>query len=394
MTTQAPRVPHVFIVAGEESGDRLGAALIRALRARDRDGLRLSGIGGRHMQAEGIVNAVPMSDHAIIGFVAIAAKFRELRRLIIDAARAIVDARPDVLVIIDSPDLTHRIARRVRATAPGIPIVDYVSPSVWAWRSGRARAMTRYVDHVLALLPFEPDAHRRLGGPPCDYVGHPLIERVADIRPGEDDVRRRAADPPTVLVMPGSRGGELRYMMPVFGETIRRLPALAGPVRVVVPAVRHLADRVAEGVRDWGGAVEVVVEPADKDRAFRQARAALVKSGTGTLELAVAGVPMVTAYCGAAIEAFMARRLIRVPSVILANLVLGENAVPEFLQGAAQPDTLARALAGIIADTPARRAQLAAFARLDDIMEIKTARPSDRAADIVMAYARRRLLAA
>src|SRR6202035_2349078 len=130
-------------------------------------------------------------------------------------ARFVVATRPDALVIIDSPDFTHRVARRVRATAPSIPILDYVSPSVWAWRPGRARAMRRYVDHVLALLPFEPRAHARLGGPPCAYVGHPLLERLAELRPSAQEAERRLAEPPVVLVLPGSRGAEIRRLLAI-----------------------------------------------------------------------------------------------------------------------------------------------------------------------------------
>lgn len=227
--------PHVFLVAGEESGDRLGASLIAALR-RAAPNVCLSGVGGEHMAAAGVPSLFPLGDLAIIGFAAIAMSLPKILKRIGEAADAVVAAKPDVLVIIDSPEFTHRVARRVRARAPQIRIVDYVCPSVWAWRSGRARAMRSYVDRVLALLPFEPEAMQRLGGPPTDFVGHPLGERVSELRPNAEEARRRLADPPLLLVLPGSRSGEIRRMAQVFGDTLAWVAARAGALEVVVPS--------------------------------------------------------------------------------------------------------------------------------------------------------------
>ncbi|MGA8956093.1 MAG: lipid-A-disaccharide synthase, partial [Pseudolabrys sp.] len=211
---------HIFLVAGEESGDRLGAALIAALRQRTQGQVRVSGVGGAHMIAEGVPSLFPLGDLAIMGFTEIPARLPKIFRRIRETADAIVSAKPDMLVIVDSPEFTHRVARRVRARAPEIPIVDYVCPSVWAWRSSRARAMRAYVDHVLALLPFEPKVMADLGGPPCSYVGHPLAERIDELRPKDLDKRLRLTDPPLLLVLPGSRTGEVRRMAPVFGAAL------------------------------------------------------------------------------------------------------------------------------------------------------------------------------
>jgi lipid-A-disaccharide synthase len=249
---------------------------------------------------------------------------------------AAINAAPDVLVIIDSPDFTHRVARRVRARAPQIPIVDYVCPSVWAWRSGRARAMKPYVDHVLALLPFEPKVMRELGGPPCTYVGHPLFEQLDDLRPNAEETRRRLGDPPLLLVLPGSRGGEIRRMAGVFGEAVALTASRVGSIEVVVPAVPRLTDTVKTEVASWRIPARVVTDPTEKDAVFRTARAALTKSGTSTLELAVAGVPMVAAYKVPLFEEAIARLFLKVESIILANLVLGENVVPVYRSIAAQ----------------------------------------------------------
>jgi lipid-A-disaccharide synthase len=379
----AARSPNVFLVAGEDSGDRLGAALIAAIRQRD-PRARFSGVGGAHMAEQGVESLFPLGELAIIGFASIPARLPKILAHIREAADAAIAAKPDVLVIIDSPDFTHRVARRVRARAPNIPIVDYVCPSVWAWRPGRARAMRAYVDHVLALLPFEPTVMQRLGGPPTTFVGHPLNERIASLRPNAEEATRRMGEPPLLLVLPGSRSGEIRRLAGIFGDTVARVAERVGKLEVVVPAVPRLAAVVEEAVANWPMPARVVTGPEEKDQAFRTARAALTKSGTSTLELAVAGIPMVAAYKVPLIEELAARLLVEVPSVILANLALGENVVPEFLQRDCTPDRLAAALQPLLADTPERRRQTEAFRRLDALMEIGTARASERAAGVVL----------
>ena len=375
--------PHIFLVAGEESGDRLGASLIAAIRRRH-PGARFSGVGGAQMAGLGVQSLFALGDLAIVGVGAIVTSLPKILRGIRETAGAAIAAKPDVLVIIDSPEFTHRVARKVRARAPAIPIVDYVCPSVWAWRPGRARAMRTYVDHVLALLPFEPAAMRRLGGPPCSFVGHPLSERVASMRPNAEEARRRLSDPPLLLVLPGSRTGEIRRMAGVFGEAVALAVERVGALEVVVPAVPRLVDVSTAAVASWRIPARIVTEPAAKDAAFRTARAALSKSGTSTLELAVAGVPMVAAYKVSLLEELIGRTFIRVQSYILANLVLGENVVPEFLQRDCTPERLAAALVPLLSDTPERRRQIEAFARLDMIMDIDKTAPSDRAAAVVL----------
>jgi lipid-A-disaccharide synthase len=388
----APARPlSISIIAAEESGDALGAALAQALRRREGEALTLSGIGGRAMAAAGIVSPFAIDELSIIGLTAIPEKLPTIFRRIRQSARIVAAVRPDALVIVDSPDFTHRVARRVRALAPDIPILDYVSPSVWAWRPGRARAMRAYVDHVLAILPFEPAVHTRLGGPPCTYVGHPLIERIAELRPNAEEAGRRRADPPIVLALPGSRQTEIRRLLGIFGAALGRLAASAGPIEVVLPTVPHLLPRVREGVADWAVVPRIVVDPVEKWAAFRRARAALAASGTVTLELALSGVPTVAAYRLHVIEAIIARLIrlqARLPSVILANLTIGENIMPELLQEDCTPEKLAAALAPLISDTPARLRQIEGFRRLDQIMGIGRVSSSANAAAIVLEAAR------
>jgi lipid-A-disaccharide synthase len=396
MTSPEPQPPiqrsgelEIFLVAAEESGDRLGAALIRALRQRASVPVHVSGVGGREMTAEGIESLLPIDDFSIIGFAAIPRRLPRILHHLIKTVRAVLARRPHALVIIDSPGYTLWVARFVHRFDRSIPIIDYVSPSVWAWRSGRARSMRGYIDHVLALLPFEPGVHHRLGGPPCSYVGHPLIEEVAKLRPNESEAARRKADPPVILVMPGSRSGEVARLADVFGATLALVQERIGPIEVVVPTVAHLLPQVTKATAGWPVRPRIVVDPAEKQAAIRIARAALAKSGTTTLELAIAGVPMVAAYKVSNLEARLIRRLVRVPSYILANLVIGENVVPELMQDECTPEWLADTLVPLIGDTPQRRRQVDAFSWLDSIMEIGSRVPAARAADIVLGSIRR-----
>jgi lipid-A-disaccharide synthase len=379
----------IFLIATEESGDRLGAGLMKVLRQRLGDAVQFDGVGGRAMAQEGLTSLFPIEQLSIVGISAVVLQLPKLLRLISQTAHAVTAAAPDILVIIDSPDFTHRVARRVRSQNPSIPIVDYVSPTVWAWRPGRARAMVSYVDHVLALLPFEPAAYERLHGPPCTYVGHPLTEQVALLRPNGDELARRNAEPPMLLVLPGSRRSEVRRHMTVFGETLARLQADGAAFEAVLPTMPHLEAAVREGTKSWKVEPRIVIGEQDKRAAFRTARAALAKSGTVTLELALSGVPMVTAYRVGGAEFVILRRAIQVSTVILANLVLGENIVPEFLQQDCTPQNLARALHPLLGDTPERTRQLEAFARLDAIMATGKTSPSISAADIVLATMRK-----
>jgi lipid-A-disaccharide synthase len=388
-STEQPSGMNIFLIAGEESGDRLGASLMAAIEALAPGPVTFSGVGGSAMAERGLRSLFPLDELAINGFSAIPARLPRILRRIREAADAVIAARPDSLVIIDSPDFTHRVARRVRTVAPNIPIVDYVSPTVWAWRPGRAAAMRHYVDHVLALLPFEPEALRRLGGPPCTFVGHPLAEAMATLRPSPAEAARRAAEPPLLLVLPGSRGGEIRRHLATFGVAVALAKERLGAAEIVLPTMPHLAERVRHDTAAWPTAPRIVIEPAQKWAAFRQARAALAASGTVTLELALAQVPTVVAYKVTLLEELIARALVKVKTVGLANIILDEMVMPELLQRHATAKNLADALVAIAGDTPQRRRQCEAFVKLDAIMEIGSRAPSARAAATVIAVSRK-----
>jgi lipid-A-disaccharide synthase len=374
----------VFIAIGEPSGDQLGARLMRALREATGGEVEFLGIAGEAMHAEGLKSLFPLPDLAVMGVLPVIAKLPRLIARIHETARAVIAARPDILVIIDSPDFTHRVARIARRALPALPIVDYVSPSVWAWRPGRAKAMRAYVDRLLALLPFEPAAHERLGGPPCFYVGHPLIERRGELQPDAGDAARRDAAPPLIVVLPGSRRSVIKRLINDFGAALALLSRQVGLIEIVLPTLPHLAVEIGVQTAAWPTKPRIVVGEVAKFGAFRRARAALVASGTATLELALAGVPMVGAYKVSRLEEPL-KYFIHVPSILLPNLILGERAIPEFLQRECTPERLATALAELVANGEPRQAQLAALSRLDDLMRLDDgAAPSARAARLTL----------
>lgn len=381
----------LFLVAGEHSGDALGAGLMEAINASRRSRLRYLGIGGPLMEAHGLVSQFPLSDVAVMGPAAILTSLPRLVRRVHQTVDAAIAAEPDAVVIIDSPEFTHPIAKRIRRRRPDLPIIDYVSPSVWAWRPGRARRMRRYIDHVLALLPFEPGVHERLGGPPCTYVGHPLIERLDDWK--AVDPRGLAsrlglvATRPVLVVLPGSRRSEVDRLMQPFGRAIERLLAEGRLPQIIIPAVDHVRPVIEERLRQWPLTPHIVSGEADKIAAFKLATVALAASGTVTLELGLAGTPMVVAYRVDPIAARL-QFLVKTPHFALANLVLDERVFPELMQDDCTPDKLAAALASIMDDTIERRTQLDKIARIPELMRAAgPGTPSEAAARIVLMHA-------
>jgi len=369
----------IALIAGEPSGDALGAKLIQALRELTDDGVTFVGVGGPRMEAAGLESAFPLSEVAVMGILPVLARLPRIFAHIAWAADHVIRSAPDGLILIDSPDFTHRVARRARAYLPKLPVIDYVSPTIWAWRPGRARKMTAYVDKVMALLPFEPAAHERLGGPKCVYVGHPLIERLVELRPDAEERARRESKPPVVLALPGSRRSEVARLMGDFGAALGALSHSMGPFDIVLPTLPHLHAEVTARAANWPAAPRLLISEADKFAAYRTARAALVASGTATLEVALAGVPLIGAYKVSRLEEPV-KHFISVSSILLPNLILEQQVIPEFLQRDCMPGPLALAMAGILTQGPEREAQLAALARLDAKMRLPGDEAPSRAA--------------
>jgi lipid-A-disaccharide synthase len=375
----------IAVVAGEESGDLLGADIVKALRAASGRDLQLTGVGGRHLQGEGLQSLFNSSDIALMGVAAVVRDLPRLIRRIGQTAQAIVAAKPDCLITIDSPDFALRVAKKVRAADPTIPIVHYICPSVWAWRPGRALAMKPYVDHILCILPFEPGELKRLGGPPGTFVGHrlatdPGLRGAADAQKAPRDLAPDRVK--TLLILPGSRSAELGHLIGPFGETVDVLRARGHRLRLILPTLPRLHDRVVDAVKDWEQKPQIVVEADEKWRAYAAADAALISSGTVSLELALAGVPLISCYK----LDWMSRQLeglITSWSALLPNLIADRPVAPEFYNRYVQPANLARTLEALFVDTPLRAWQKQGFAEV--AQRLTTDRPSGEiAADVVL----------
>ena len=381
-----------FLIAGEASGDKLGAALLAGLRE-ERPDLEVAGIGGPLMAAEGVKSLFPMSDLSVMGLLEILPRLRHLFQRRDEAVTAVVAFNPDVLITIDSPDFCLRVTKRLRAQRPDIPVIHYVAPSVWAWRPKRAQKIARHVDHVLALLPMEPPL-LKAAGVSCDFVGHPI---VAEPIPSAEEVGTFMRDAPLITVLPGSRTGEVARLGPVFGESVRHIAARRPNVEVVLPVVANVRDAVETLVADWPVRVQLlypsVQSPAEaevrKRAAFMASDVALAASGTVALELARAGTPMVIAYKTAPLTAAIMRRLMRTPFVSLPNILRQEPLVPELLQEACTPEAIAQEVLALL-DNPDRAArQRAGFASVLEDLGQAGPPPGARGAHSVLSFLKR-----
>ncbi len=342
----------VFIIAGEPSGDRLGGALMAGLRQLVPD-VVFEGIGGDQMQAQGLRSRFDMDELSIMGIAEVAPRYFHLKRRIAETAQAVLAAKPDVMITIDSPDFCLRVARIVKA-ASTIRTVHYVAPTVWAWRPGRAAKMAKVIDHVLALFPFEPPL-MQAAGMHCDFVGHPV---VAEPQATEGEIAAfRAAyglgSDAVLLVLPGSRRGEVGRLLPVFGDAVQTMLHENRDVRVVIPAAGPVAEMVHDQVADWMNKPIVLdpatCDPAHKRAAFRTAFLALAASGTVSLELAAAGTPMVVAYDFNWLTWRIMRRMALIDTVTLVNLISETRVVPECLGADCRPDLIAQRLDEVLA---------------------------------------------
>ncbi|MDN5786203.1 lipid-A-disaccharide synthase [Pseudorhodobacter sp.] len=340
------------LIAGEPSGDRLGAALMAALKTLNPD-TQFHGIGGPLMQAEGLNSLFPMEELSVMGLAEILPKYRALKARIAQAAASTLAENPDALITIDSPDFCLRVARIVKSARPTLRTIHYVAPSVWAWRPGRAAKMAAFIDHVLALLPFEPPL-MRAAGMSCDFVGHPVVAEPLATRELQDSL--------LILALPGSRKGEVARLVPVIGDTLARIKAVHPDARVALPTVRGVADLVRDLSRNWPITPQIIEDPVEKRAAFANATVAIAASGTVSLELAANACPMVIAYRMNPLTMWLMQRAALVDTVTLVNLVSETRAVPEFLGADCNPDTITPALLALMQPGAARDAQIQAMA--------------------------------
>ena len=331
------------------------------------------------MRQAGLVSLFPMQDISVMGLVPVIKKLPKILYRISQTIEAVVSAAPACLIIIDSPDFTHRVARRVRKINPAIPIINYVSPTVWAWRSGRAQKMQAYIDCVLALLPFEPEAYRRLSGPKCVYVGHPLLEQELV---QQNQLLEKTKN--VFIIMPGSRVAEIKRMAPLYGAVLDLLKSDIQDLDVVLPVAPNMKSLVIEEIEKWSVSPRLITQ-REKSAYFAKSRVALVTSGLATLELALCQIPMIVAYKVSFFEYFF-RFLIKVNSIVLPNLIVEENFIPEFIQDQATAQNLAQAVKKLLEDDKMRHQQIIAFKRVREALSLSGAKPSDRAAEVILEY--------
>ncbi len=336
-----------FLIAGEPSGDRLGAALMAGLRELHPK-VTFAGVGGPLMQAEGLESLFAMEELSIMGIAEVLPKYRHLKRRIRETATAAVAADPAALITIDSPDFCLRVASLAKAARPDLRTIHYVAPSVWAWRPKRAQKMARVIDHVLALLPFEPPL-MQAAGMSCDFVGHPVVaEPLAT--PAERALM--AGEGPLILALPGSRRGEVSRLAPVIGEVLARVKAVHPKARVVLPTLRGVADLVADLSKDWPMKPQIIQDKTLKRAAFAAADVAIAASGTVSLELAANNCPMVIAYDMHPLTLWLMQRAALIDSVTLVNLVSDTRAVPEFIGPRCRADLIAPVLLDLLQGAP------------------------------------------
>ena len=376
----------IYVVAGEASGDVLGGRLIAALRARRPD-LEFAGIGGPRMAEQGVPSLFPYGELALMGLLEVLPRIFRLKRLLADAAADVTARRPAVLITIDSPGFTLRLAEQVKPA--GIPVLHYVAPQVWAWRPGRVMKLRQKVDRILCLLPFEP-IFFEAAGIPVTFVGHPVLESGADTG---DAARFRAAHGLTeadrpVIVMPGSRRMEVSRLLPVFGAALRMAAQRVPGLRPVVPVAPIVAEAVRRAAADWPVPPILVDGNAEKHDAFaavaQSGGAGLIKSGTSSLEMAVAGIPHVVGYRVNPITAAIVRRLVKVPHASLVNLLAEREVVPERLQQDCTPEALAEALVRPLLDPAIAAAQRAGFREALARLRAPEGLPSEAAAEAVL----------
>ena len=383
--------PLIYVIAGEASGDALGAGMMAAISEQTAGQAVFAGIGGPLMAEQGLASLFPMDDLAVMGLAEVLPRLPDLLKRMKEARMDILAKRPQILVTIDSPDFCFRVAKKIKAARPDLPIVHYVAPTVWAWRPGRARAVARFLDHLLCLYPFEPP-YFEAEGLAATFVGHPIAECPAT-QPGAEArasaFRARlglAPDDQVLAVLPGSRSGELDRHLDVFGETLTRLWADGWRGRIVVPTLTRHLDRIRAATAEWPGSAVAVTGDADKWGAFAAAAeqgGALAASGTVTLELAAAGVPSLVAYRVSGLSAAIAKRMIRVPHVGLVNILMKREVMPEFLQENCRADLLAPALSGLLSRADVRGAQQSDFRAAMALLRAPEGSPAQSAARTV-----------
>ncbi len=381
------QAPLIWLIAGEPSGDLIGARLIAALREKAGGNIRIAGIGGEAMQAEGLTSLFPISDIALMGVVEIIHRIPQIKRRMRETIARIKSDRPAIVVSIDVPGFCFEVWKGLRDT--DIPLIHYVAPTVWAWRPRRAKAFAAELDHLLALLPFEPPFFEK-EGLACTFVGHPVLEGGAGKGDGAAFRAKHGIDPDALVVsvLPGSRHGEIKRLTAVFRGASEKIVERHPDVVFAFPAVSYIREALERRIAGWPGRAVVVDTIAEKFDAMAASSAAMAASGTVSLELALAGVPHTVAYRLHPITIAVIKIMhgVRQQFVNLVNILLEREAIPELIQAKCRPEIVAAETLALLDDEDARAAQLAAMRDAHDMLRPPQGSPSETAAAVVLSY--------
>ena len=382
----------IFIIAGEDSGDKLGSAIIHSLREKLDNPPSFVGIGGTAMTNHGLNSIFLMSELSVMGFVEIANNYKNLKKRLDQTVSAILDEKPDILLTIDSPEFCFRVAKKVKVVNKSIPIVHYVAPTVWAWRPKRARAISNYIDHVMALFPFEPPYFHRVGLS-CDFVGHPIVSEEIATDENIVDLKKEysLSDAPTILCLPGSRKSEIDRLMPTFGESLIKFSRLIPNANFILPSTPHLYEYSKQYLKFLPSNTvflspeEIGIEKylAFKKASFKISNLALAASGTVSLELAANNTPMVIGYDMSYFSRQIVQLMMLTNTVTLVNLITGNRHIPECIGVNFNSDKLFLELVRIYSN---RKNQLKDFATTMNLLGRDHIAPNDRAANSLISF--------
>ncbi|MEM5500843.1 lipid-A-disaccharide synthase [Ahrensia kielensis] len=339
----------IGIVAGEESGQLLASELIDALNEIVDQPVTLIGVGGEKLESMGLKSIFNPAEIAITGVSAVIKTLPKLITRIKQTADAIIKEKPDCLLLIDSPDFSLRVAKKVKAALPDLPIVKYVAPTVWAWRPERAAKMASYINEILAILPFEPDVMQKLGGPKTHYVGHRLISDAALKNVWEHNYTKAIPESDTInlLILPGSRSGEINALMDEFGKTVHLLHERGNKLNICLPTLPRLETRIRQYTASWPVSPVITTDRESQIDAYKRSDVALAASGTVTLELALAGIPAISCY---RVDPIMklAKSLITTWSAALPNIIVDRPIIKEFYEEFVRAGVLARSIEELV----------------------------------------------
>ncbi|MEN8236605.1 MAG: lipid-A-disaccharide synthase [Pseudomonadota bacterium] len=374
---------HIFVLAGEASGDALGGPLLQALLQKTGGHVRFSGVGGELMQQAGLESLYPMSDLSVMGFFEV---FKHLPRLLSrlrQTRKYILKEQPDVVVTIDLPDFSFRLAKQLRGS--GIPYIHYPPPTVWAWRPKRAKKIAPVLDHLLAILPFEPPYFEK-EGLPTTFVGHYVVEAGIDTidRQKFRDDHEIAKETLLLCLLPGSRQREIDTLLPIFKQAVAKLRLRYPDLKIVIPTTTALKEQVSQAVDSWSAPSFVVTGAHEKYAAMRASNVALAASGTVNLELAMARTPFVIAYQVNRLTGWLARKILNVRYVAMVNIMHDRLVVPELLQEKCEPNTMVQELDKLLSSARARQQQIEAFEDVCKQLQVKDVKPSEKAAEVVL----------